>query len=51
MAHKEGWVMLTADVLAADCEKVWLHAGWEDTMLKWSDERRVEEDGRIASAK
>ena len=23
------------DLLAADCEKAWIHPGWEDTMQKW----------------
>ena len=22
-------------MLAADCERAWLHAGWEDAMQKW----------------
>ena len=26
------WV---TELLAADCEKAWLHAGWEDTVLQW----------------
>ena len=21
--------------MAADCEKAWIHTGWEDTMQKW----------------
>ena len=29
----DGWV---SELLAADCEKVWIHTGWEDTMQKWS---------------
>ena len=32
-ADNRWWV---AELLAADCEKVWLHAGWEDTMQEWS---------------
>ena len=24
-------------MLAADCEKAWHHAGWEDTMHKWDE--------------
>ena len=27
----------SAELLAADCEKAWLHAGWEETMQKWYD--------------
>ena len=23
------------ELLAADCEKAWIHPGWEDTMQKW----------------
>ena len=23
------------ELLAANCEKAWIHAGWEDTMQKW----------------
>ena len=26
------WV---TELLAADCEKAWIHAGWEDVMQKW----------------
>ena len=26
-----------AELLAADCDKAWLHAGWEDTRQKWFD--------------
>ena len=33
-ANNSWWV---SELLAADCEKAWLHAGWEDTMLKWYD--------------
>ena len=22
-------------MLAADCERAWIHAGWEDTMQEW----------------
>ena len=31
-ADNRWWV---AELLAADCEKAWLHDGWEDTMQKW----------------
>ena len=33
-ANNRWWV---AEVLAVDCDKAWLHAGWEDTMKKWYD--------------
>ena len=33
-AESRWWV--TA-LLAADCEKAWIHPGWEDTMQKWYD--------------
>ena len=23
--------------MAADCEKAWIHTGWEDAMQKWCD--------------
>ena len=26
------WV---SELLAKDCEKAWIHTGWEDTMQKW----------------
>ena len=26
------WV---TELLVADCEKAWIHSGWEDTMQKW----------------
>ena len=32
---KRNWRI--SELLAADCEKVWLQAGWEDTMQKWYD--------------
>ena len=25
------------ELLATDCEKAWLHSGWEDTLQKWCD--------------
>ena len=28
---------LVTELLAADCEKAWIHPGWEDTMQKWYD--------------
>ena len=31
-AESRWWV---TELLAADCEKAWIHAGWEDTMQKW----------------
>ena len=31
-AKNRWWV---SELLAADCEKAWIHAGWEDTMQKW----------------
>ena len=33
-ANNSWWV---SGLLAADCEKAWLHAGLEDTMQKWCD--------------
>ena len=27
--------MVGSELLAADCEKAWIHTGWEDTMQKW----------------
>ena len=33
-AENRWWV---SELLAADCEKVWIHPGWEDTMQKWYD--------------
>ena len=33
----EGEEMKLAELLAADCENAWLHAGWEYTMQKWYD--------------
>ena len=33
-ADNRWWV---SELLAADCEKAWLHDGWEDTMQKWTD--------------
>ena len=37
------WV---AELSAADCEKEWIHPGWEDTMQKWFEwlERRKKKD-------
>ena len=29
-----------SELLSADCEKTWLHAGWEDTMQNWYEWRR-----------
>ena len=31
-AKSRWWVI---ELLAANCEKVWIHPGWEDTMQKW----------------
>ena len=31
-AENRWWV---SELLAADCEKAWIHTGWEDTMQKW----------------
>ena len=31
-AENRWWV---SELLAADCERAWIHAGWEDTMHKW----------------
>ena len=31
-AKNRWWV---AEIWAADCEKAWIHTGWEDTMQKW----------------
>ena len=31
-AESRWWV---SELLAADCEKAWNHAGWEDTVQKW----------------
>ena len=33
-ANSSWWV---SQLLAADCEKAWLHSGWEDTMQRWYD--------------
>ena len=33
MDAESGWWV--TELLAADCEKVWTHAGWENTMQKW----------------
>ena len=38
-------------MLAADCEKDWLHAGWEDTMQKWYDWLEDEKCTKEKSAK
>ena len=52
-ANNSWWV---SDLCAADCEKAWLHAEWEDTVQKWHDwlqqmkkkdkGRKVEEEHR-----
>ena len=26
-----------SELLAADCEKAWIHTGWEDTLQKWCE--------------
>ena len=31
-ARNRWWV---TEILATDCEKAWIHTGWEDTMQKW----------------
>ena len=31
-AKNRRWV---AELLAKDCDKVWTHTGWKDTMQKW----------------
>ena len=31
-AESRWWVSV---LLAADCEKAWIHTGWEDTLQKW----------------
>ena len=31
-AKNRWWV---SELLAADCEKAWIHTGWEDTVQKW----------------
>ena len=33
-AKSRRWV---SELLAADCEKEWIHPGWEDTMQKWCE--------------
>ena len=33
-AKNRWWV---TEILATDCEKAWIHAGWEDTMQKWHE--------------
>ena len=33
-AESRWWV---SELLAADCDKAWIHPGWEDTMQKWWD--------------
>ena len=42
-AESRWWV---AELLAADCEKAWIHPGWEDTMQKWYEwlEKMKKED-------
>ena len=56
MDAESGWWV--AELLAADCEKAWIHPGWEDTMQKeyeWLEEmkkeRREGKDGRNAPTK
>ena len=53
-AENRWWV---SELLAADCERAWIHPGWKDTIHKWcewlvymkkKDERK---DGGDASAK
>ena len=33
-ANHRWWV---SELLAADCEKAWQRAGWEDTLQRWYD--------------
>ena len=33
MDAKNRWRVI--ELLAANCEKAWIHPGWEDTMQKW----------------
>ena len=33
-ANTSWWV---SELLAANCEKAWLHSGWEDITQKWYD--------------
>ena len=33
-AESRRWV---SELLAAGCEKAWVHPGWEDTMQVWYD--------------
>ena len=44
-ADNRWWV---AELLAADCEKAWLNAGWEDTMQKtcydWLEEMKKKDE-------
>ena len=49
-AESRWWV---SELLAADCEKAWIHTGWEDTLQEWcqwleemknkDDEEKMEE--------
>ena len=50
--------IMVAELLPADCEKAWIHPGWEDTMQNWYEcleeikkERREGKDGGHASTK
>ena len=45
-AERRCWV---SELSAADCEKVWIHPGWEDTMQKWHElsEKPKNENGKI----
>ena len=38
---------MVSELLAADCEKAWIHTGWEDTMQKrymWLEEMKKRDD-------
>ena len=48
-AENRWWV---TELLAADCEKAWIHPGWEDTMQKWYEwlkrTQKKDEEGKDA---
>ena len=39
-AENRWWV---SELLAADCEKAWIHPGWEDTMQTWYEWKETNE--------
>ena len=42
-AENRWWV---SELLSADCERAWIHPGWEDTMQRWYEwlEKMKKED-------